>query len=102
MANLVALRSAIRASRATLTASRAIRRSTEAGLSAADFARAARSSWTFFASAAALRRSAKPMFLDLSISVLCAHGEAVPGPKGSMFSDRRTPRHIPAHGRDQD
>src|SRR6516162_377192 len=69
MANLVALRSAIRASRATWTASRAIRRSTAAGLSAADRARAARSSWAFFASAAALRRSAKLVFFDLSISV---------------------------------
>src|SRR5580704_19721874 len=69
MANLVALRSAIRASRATLTASRAIRRSTAAGLSAADLARAAPSSWAFFASAAALRRSAKLAFLDQFISV---------------------------------
>src|SRR5712675_1886095 len=67
MASLVAFRSAIRASRATLTASRVVRRSTAAGLSAADLARAARSSWAFFASAAALRRSAKPVFLDLSI-----------------------------------
>src|SRR6266404_5159306 len=75
MANLVALRSAIRASRATLTASRAVRRSTAAGLSASDFARAARSSWAFFASAAALRRSAKPVFLNLFISVLCAQGK---------------------------
>src|SRR6266478_9255174 len=85
MANLAALRSAIRASRATLTASRAVRCSTAAGLSAADFARAARSSWAFFASAAALRRSAKPVFLDLSISVLYAHGEAAPGPRGRWF-----------------
>src|SRR5437660_890736 len=85
MANLVALRSAIRASRATLTASRAVRRSTAAGLSAADFARAARSSWAFFASAAALRRSAKPIFLDLFISVFYARGEAAPGPKGRWF-----------------
>src|SRR3984893_5276545 len=45
MASLVAFRSAIRASRATLTASRAVRCSTAAGL----------------------RRSAKPVFLDLSI-----------------------------------
>src|ERR1700730_11924415 len=43
MANLVAFRSAIRASRATPTASRALRRSTAAGLSAADLARTARS-----------------------------------------------------------
>ena len=43
-----------------------------AGLSAADLARAARSSWAFFASAAALSRSAKLVFLDLSISVFCA------------------------------
>src|ERR1700724_2739419 len=63
MANLVAARSAIRASRATLTASRAVRCSTAAGLSAADLARAARSSWAFFAFAAALRRSAKLVFL---------------------------------------
>src|SRR5216684_1457532 len=75
MANLVAFRTAIRASRATLTASRAVRRSTAAGLSAADLARAARSSWAFFASAAALRRSAKPVFLDLSISILYAQRE---------------------------
>src|SRR5437762_2040194 len=60
-------RSAIRASRATLTASRVACRSTAAGLSAADLARAARSSWAFLASAAALRRSAKPVFLDLFI-----------------------------------
>ena len=53
MASLVAFRSAIRASRATLTASRAVRCSTAAGLSAADLARAARPSWAFFASAAA-------------------------------------------------
>src|SRR6266404_8848195 len=75
MANLVALRSAIRASRATLTASRAVRCSTAAGLSAEDLARAARSSWAFFASAAALRRSAKLVFLDLSISILYAPGK---------------------------
>src|SRR5437660_11502227 len=84
MANLVALRSAIRASRATLTASRAVRRSTAAGLSAADFARAARSSWAFFASAAALSRSAKlvlgPVHLDLIGS-----REAAPGPRGRWF-----------------
>jgi len=85
MANLVAFRSAIRVSRATLTASRAVRCSTAAGLSATDLARAARSSWAFFASAAALRRSAKPVFLDLSISILYAHGEAAPGPKGRWF-----------------
>src|SRR5258705_10429978 len=85
MASLVAFRSAIRASRATLTAFRAVRCSTAAGLSAADLARAARSSWAFFASAAALRRSAKPVFLDLSISILYAHGEAAPGPKGRWF-----------------
>src|SRR6266446_2424652 len=68
MANLAALRSAIRESRAILTASRAVRRSTAAGLSAEDLARAARSSWAFFASAAALSRSAKLVFLDLFIS----------------------------------
>ena len=67
MASLVAFRSAIRASRATLTASRAVRCSTAAGLSAAALARAARSSWAFFASAAALRRSPKLAFFDLSI-----------------------------------
>jgi hypothetical protein len=75
MANLVALRSPIRASRATLTASRADRRSTAAGPSAADLARAARSSWAFFASAAALKRSAKLVFLDLFISILYAQGK---------------------------
>jgi hypothetical protein len=85
MASLVAFRSAIRASRATLTTSRDVRRSTAAGLSAADLARAARSSWAFFASAAALRRSAKPVFLDLSISILCAQSEPAPGPKGRWF-----------------
>src|ERR1700746_1006263 len=69
MANLVAFRSAIRASRATLTASCALRRSTAAGLSASDLAWAARSSWAFFASAAALRRSVKLAFLDQFISV---------------------------------
>src|SRR6266404_6748740 len=75
MANLAALRSVIRASRATLTASRALRRSTAAGLSASDLARTARSSWVFFASAAALRRSAKLVFLDLFISILYAQGK---------------------------
>src|SRR5438132_14188419 len=74
MANLVALRSAIRASRATLTASRAVRRSTAAGLSASDLARAARSSWAFFAFAATLRRSAKLVFLGPFISILYAQG----------------------------
>src|ERR1700756_5757526 len=82
MANLVALRSAIRASRATLTASRALRRSTAAGLSASDLARAARSSWAFFASAAALSRSVKLVFLELFISVFYAHEN------GSWPSDR--------------
>src|ERR1700732_4086450 len=76
MANLVAVRSAIRASRATLTASRAERRSTAAGLSAADLARAARSSWAFFAFAAALRRSAKSVFLGPFISILYAQVKA--------------------------
>jgi hypothetical protein len=52
---------------AILTASRAFRRSTAAGLSASDLARAARSSCAFFVSAAALRRSAKPVFLVLFI-----------------------------------
>src|SRR5258707_5553494 len=85
MANLVAFRSAIRASGATLTASRAVRCSTAAGLSAADLARAALSSWAFFASAAALRRSAKPVFLDLSISILYAQREAGRGPNGRWF-----------------
>jgi hypothetical protein len=82
MASLVALRSAIRASRATLTASRAIRRLTAAGLSASDLARAARSSWAFFASAAALRRSAKLVLLDLFISVFYTQEN------GSWPSDR--------------
>src|ERR1700738_2254598 len=100
MANLVAFRSAMRASRATPTASRAFRRSTAAGLSAADLARAARSSWAFFASAAALRRSAKLAFLDQFISVFYAQ-ENGSWPKGSTVSDRRSPRHIPGHGRDQ-
>jgi hypothetical protein len=58
------------ASRASLTVSRAIRRSTAAGLSASDLARAARSSWAFFASAAALKRSVKLVFLDRFISVV--------------------------------
>src|SRR6266481_8253700 len=82
MANLVAVRSAIRTSRATLTASRAIRRSTAAGLSASDLARAARSSWAFVASAAVLSRSAKLVFLDLFISVFYAQEN------GSWPSDR--------------
>src|ERR1700757_3458899 len=94
MASLAALRSAIRASRATLTASRAVRRSTAAGLSASDLAWAARSSWAFFASAAALRRSAKLAFLDQFISVFYAQ-ENGSWPKGSTVSDRRSPRHIP-------
>src|SRR6267143_4566465 len=101
MANLVAVRSAMRAARAALTASRAVRRSTAAGLSASDLARAARSSWAFFASAAALRRSAKLVFLGLFISVSYAQ-ENGSWPKGSTVSDRRSPRHIPGHGRDQD
>jgi hypothetical protein len=37
------------------------------------------------ASAAALRRSAKPVFLDLFISILYAHGKAAPGLKGRWF-----------------
>jgi hypothetical protein len=77
-----------------LTASRAIRRSTAAGLSAADLAWAARSSWAFFAFAAALRRSAKLAFLDQFISVFYAQ-ENGSSPKGSKVSDRRSPRHIP-------
>ena len=88
-------------SRATPTASRALRRSTAAGLSASDLAWAARSSWAFFASAAALRRSAKLAFLDQFISVFYAQ-ENGSWPKGSTVSDRRSPRHIPGHGRDQD
>src|SRR6202040_146261 len=72
--------SAMRASRATLTSSRALRRSTAVGLSAADLARAARSNWAFFASAAVLRRSAKSAFLDLFISLLIRSREAVSGP----------------------
>jgi hypothetical protein len=48
---------------------RAIRRSTAARLSDSDLARAARSSCAFSAFAAALRRSAKLVFLDLFISV---------------------------------
>src|SRR5690348_799504 len=72
-----------------------------AGLSASDLARAARSSWAFFASAAALRRSAKLVFLDLFISVSYAQDNGS-WPKGSTVSDRRSPRHIPGHGRDQD
>src|SRR5271155_5385506 len=70
MANLVAVRSAIRASRATLIASRALRRSTASGLSASALARAARSSWAFFAFAAALRRAAKLVFLGSFISII--------------------------------
>ncbi len=65
--------------------SRAVRRSTAAGLSAADRARAAGSSRTFFASAAALKQSAKRAFLDQFISIF-AQGEAAPVPVGS---DRR-------------
>src|SRR5712671_2418780 len=84
MANLVALRSAIRASRAILTASRAVRRSTAAGLSAEDLARAARSSWAFFASAAALRRSAKLVFLELFISIYTLKGNGS-WPSGRWF-----------------
>ena len=63
-ANLAAFLSAIRASRATLTASRAVRRSMAAGLSASDLARAARSSWAFFASAAAVRRIGMPLGVE--------------------------------------
>jgi len=76
----VAFRSAIRASRATPTASRAIRRSTAAGLSAADLARAACSNCILFASAAVFRRSAKPVFLDLFISTFTLKGSA-PSPR---------------------
>ena len=65
----------IRALRAALTAPRAVRRSTAAGLSAADFARTVRSSWASFASAAALRRSAKLVLLDPFISILYAQGK---------------------------
>jgi hypothetical protein len=57
-----------------------MRRSTAAGLSAADLARAARSSWAFFESAAALRRSAKLVFLDLFISTYASRHETAPGP----------------------
>src|SRR5437763_10522374 len=77
MANFADVRSAIRASRATLTASRAARRSIAAGLSASDLARAARSSWAFFAFAAVLRRSAKLVFLGPFISILFAQAESV-------------------------
>src|SRR5271169_1329109 len=94
MANLVTFRSAIRASRATPTASRAARCSTAAGLSAADLARAARSSWAFFAFAAALRRSAKLVFLGPFISILYAQGKGAAAPKVDG-SDRRPPRHSP-------
>src|SRR5260370_20855894 len=65
-----------------------------AGLSASDLGWAARSSWAFFASAAALRRSAKLAFLDQFISVFYAQ-ENGSWPKGSTVSDRRSPRHIP-------
>src|SRR5271168_513142 len=81
MAHFVAVRSAIRASRATPTASRAARCSTSAGLSAADLARAARSSWAFFAFAAAFRRSAKLVFLGPFISILYAQGGSCCLPK---------------------
>ena len=77
-----------------LDASRAIRRLMAAGLSASDLAWAARSSWAFFASAAALRRSAKLTFLDQFISVFYAQ-ENGSSPKGSTVSDRRSPPHIP-------
>src|SRR5271170_5591105 len=59
----------MRTSRATLAASRAILRSTAAGLSAADLARAARSNRAFLASAAAAKRSPNPVLLDLFISI---------------------------------
>ena len=98
LANLAAFRSAIRASRATPTASRAVRRSTAAGLSAADLARAARSSWAFFASAVALRRSAKPVFLDLFISIVYAQ-EDRSGPRGRWFQIGA--RHAIFQGMDQ-
>src|ERR1700738_2508455 len=101
MARLVAFRSAMRASRATLTASRALRRSTAAGLSAADRARAARSSSAFFASAAALRRSAKLVFLDLFISIFI-HSRKRLLAQGVDGFRSALPRHIPGHGRDQD
>src|ERR1700726_2192032 len=65
-----------------------------AGLSASDLALAARSSWAFFASAAALRRSAKLAFLYQFISVFYAQ-ENGSWPKRSTVSDRRSPRHIP-------
>ena len=70
---------------AASTALRAVRRSTAAGLSAADFARAARSSWAFFASAAALRRSAKLVFLDLFISIPIRSREAAPDARDRWF-----------------
>src|SRR5882762_1939297 len=85
MASLVAFRSAIRASRATLTAFRAVRCSTAAGLSASDLARAARSSWAFFASAAAFSRSVKLVFLELFIFNLLRSRETAPGPMGRWF-----------------
>ena len=53
-----------------------------------------RSSCAFFASAIALRRSAKLVFLDLLISIFYAQ-ENGPWPKRLMVSDRRLPRHIP-------
>src|SRR5580692_9420432 len=55
-----------------------------AGLSASDLAWAARSSWAFFASAAALRRSAKLAFLDQFISVFYVQKTA-PGPRNRRF-----------------
>src|SRR6202035_2348975 len=55
-----------------------------AGLSASDLAWAARSSWAFFASAAALRRSAKLAFLDQFISVIYAQKTA-PGLRDRRF-----------------
>src|SRR5271154_1848159 len=59
----------VRPSGAPLAASRATLRSTAAGLSAADLARAARSNRAFLASAAAAKRSPNPVLLDLFISI---------------------------------
>src|SRR6266478_8211525 len=79
-----ARRKPVRLSKSGLTASRAARRSTAAGLSASDLDRTARSSWPFFASAAALSRSAKLVFLELFISIYTLKGNGS-WPSGRWF-----------------
>jgi hypothetical protein len=95
------VRSAIRASRASLTASRAVRRSTAAGLSAADLAWVARSSCAFFASAAALSRSAKLVIFDLIISTYTLMVKTAPGSVRLVQIGARRPI-VQGHGRNRD